>query len=135
MYGGGQSKLEVCDLYSVAQNKTLLIHVKGGGGATEFGHLVHQGLNSLELLIDDDREFANLTITRLQPRSQANNVPLPAQLPGKGADYKVVFAVFQHQTPATPSAGLSLFGKISLRRAAKALRKYGCDVSLEWVLP
>lgn len=134
-YGGGQSKLELCDLYTVHQGKTLLIHVKGGGGATEFGHLVHQGLNSLELLIDEDREFANLTVARLQARSQANNVVLPAQLPSAGADYKVVFAVFQGQAPQTPADGLTLFGKISLRRSVKALRKFGCDVSLEWVLP
>ncbi len=142
-YGGGQSKLELCDLYKVHQiqvnnqpkDQTLLFHVKGGGGATEFGHLVHQGFNSLELLIDDDREFADRTLARLHARSVANNVALPAQLPSTGADYKVVFAVFRELAPLIAADGLTLFGKISLRRAVKALRKFGCEVSLEWVLP
>lgn len=133
MYGGGQNKIEVCDLLKFA-NPIMLAHIKGGGGATEFGHLALQGQNSLELLIDDDASFRTATLTKLANRAIQNGVTLPLSLPENGSDYRVVFGLFCDPN-LSPSQAITLFGKISLRRAAKTLRKFGCAVSLELMTP
>lgn len=136
MHGGGRSRLEVCDLLKSAPQgaKWQLIHVKGGGGGEEFGHLASQAYASAEALTDLYSTFGTDALTKLTPQFQTNNVTVPIALPNKAKDYDIVFAVF---APAgvQPSDVTTLFGKIAFRRSAKALERLGFDVFLELMPP
>lgn len=57
-YGGGNSKIEVCDLLDEQSKK--IIHVKKYSGSSVLSHLFSQGLVSMQLLIRD-KAFLNKT--------------------------------------------------------------------------
>lgn len=135
-FGGGRNKVEVCDLLQIGtgNRRSVLIHIKGGGGGSETGHLVHQASNSLELMIDEDPAFRTAALAKLQNQSGVNGVALPSSFPASGNQYAIVYAIFV-RGPVSVSDGLTLFGKIALRRAVRTLKKFGCEVSLELMRP
>lgn len=115
-YGGGPSKIEVCDLLTADRH---LIHVKKYGGSSVLSHLFAQAAVSGELLFMDAdfRAKAN----KLLPRSKR----FPTQ-PRPG-DYEVVLAII---TWSKKKLTLPFFSRVSLRAATRRLRGFGYEVSL-----
>ncbi|VGM95772.1 sporadically distributed protein [uncultured Avibacterium sp.] len=72
-YGGGSSKIELCDIYS--KNKKL-IHVKCYNGSSTLSHLFSQGLTSIQLILQDSN-FRSLCNEKL---------PIEYKLPVKNND-------------------------------------------------
>lgn len=115
-YGGGHSKIEVCDLLT---NERQLIYVKKYGGSSVLSHLFAQAAVAGELL-SMDTEF----------RAKASAlVPSSKQFPSdfRAADYEVVLAII---TWSKRDLTLPFFSRVSLRAATRRLRGFGYKVSL-----
>lgn len=115
-YGGGHSKIEVCDLLTADRR---LVHVKKYGGSSILSHLFAQAAVSGELLFMDAdfRAKANLLV----PRSKR----FPDRL--RPADYEVVLAIV---TWSKKELTLPFFSRVSLRAATRRLRGFGYKVSM-----
>ena len=118
-FGGGQSQVEFCDLFSRALE---LVHVKRRSGARDMSHLFSQGTVSAELLLSDSgfREKVN---DRLPAEFQLEN---PEERPNPAA-FTVVYAIVYK--PAQ-SRQLPFFSRVSLKTAVKRLRAFGYNVRL-----
>lgn len=118
-YGGGRSKIEVCDLLSKDKK---FVHVKRYGGSSVLSHLFSQGLVAIQLILSDDR-FRSLINKKLPETHQ-----LPAQNPAPGK-FEVVYAIASNgENPSV--LDLPLFSKINLRSCCRQIRLMGVAVSL-----
>lgn len=118
MHGGGQSRIEFCDV--LTPDRTLL-HVKRYSGSAQLSHLFSQGVVSAELLLSDAefRRKLNDKLPDAHKLADFNARPDPAQ-------YEVVFVVISKS--ANP-LNLPFFSKVSLRNARRRLQAYGFRVS------
>jgi uncharacterized protein (TIGR04141 family) len=116
-YGGGHSKIEVCDFLTPQKQ---LVHVKKYGGSSVLSHLFSQGAVSGELLFTDPefRAKANKLLPKSLHFSTANFRP---------SDYEVVFAII---TWSTKNLTLPFFSRVSLRAAVRRLQGFGYKVTL-----
>lgn len=115
-YGGGHSKIEVCDLLTADRH---LVHVKKYGGSSVLSHLFAQAAVSGELLFMDAdfREKANKLLT------PSKRFPDPL----RPADYEVVLAII---TWSKKELTLPFFSRVSLRATTRRLRGFGYKVSM-----
>jgi uncharacterized protein (TIGR04141 family) len=110
-YGGRQSKIEFCDLFSKANE---MVHVKKYSGSSVLSHLFAQGVVAAEAFAADAKFRAEVN----------KHLPNSHKLPDSAAavdpaDYKVVYGII-----AKSHAPLSLpfFSKVTLRNATSRLR-------------
>lgn len=122
-HGGGQSKIEFCDLYTTDK---YLIHVKRYGGSSVLSHLFAQGTVSARLLLSDP-DFRTKVNEKLPETHRIENV---SQKP-KAEDFEVIYVIASNS--ATTSPDLPLFSKINLRNSFNQLQMYGMKVSLAFV--
>lgn len=115
MIGGGQSRVEFCDLMGRSKD---LIHIKRYGGAGALSHLFAQGVVSGEAFVEDER-FRKQLNERLPEAFRLADVD---SRPESGA-YRVVFAVISREEGA--SLTLPFFSRVSFRHAVKTLHG-GC---------
>ena len=135
IYGGGRSKVEFCDMWKVGTTEgQVLIHIKGGGGGQEFGHLANQAYVVGEMLVDEDDSFREEVIKQLQKQAAKNGVTLPATLRRNGTEYKIVFALFADDTGEIADH-ITLFGKVAFRRVARILARFQIEVFVERMIP
>lgn len=115
-YGGGHSKVEVCDLLTADRH---LIHVKKYGGSSVLSHQFAQAAVSGELLFMDAdfRKAAN----KLLPTSKRISKDF------RPADYEVVLAII---TWSKKKLTLPFFSRVNLRIATQRLRGFGYKVTL-----
>lgn len=123
-FGGGHSKIEVCDLMRKRSNSTKgsLVHVKRGKSSHSLSHLFAQGLVSSTLLSSE-----KLFIDKVNAQLKANgSSALKGLVAGK--DYEVVYAIVD----GAPGAPLDIpfFSKVNLESTCKRLRLLGYDVKL-----
>jgi uncharacterized protein (TIGR04141 family) len=118
-YGGGPSKIEFCDLFTLSRD---LIHVKQYGGSSLLSHLFSQGLNSADLFLGE-ADFRQIVYGKL-PESHRFFDPLERPRP---ETYQVVFAIISE---SKGSLWLPFFSRLSLRHACKRLKTLGYRVSL-----
>lgn len=123
-YGGGVSKIELCDIYS---NDKKLIHVKRYGGSSVLSHLFSQGLISTELILSDGN-FRALVNKKL---------PKTHKLPAKGtrpnaSEFEVIYVIASGDKKTTV-LDLPLFSKINLRSCYNRLQLMGVSISLRIV--
>lgn len=120
-YGGGHSKIEVCDLLYESDT---LIHVKTYEGSSTLSHLFNQGVVSIELLTQDS-EFlkkANDKISEIKGE--------PFQL-GELRELKVVYLITSNKKNDLPQ--LPFFSKVAYKNTKDKFKMYGIDVSIKGV--
>lgn len=118
-YGGGNSKIEFCDLYTSGKH---LVHVKRYGGSSVLSHLFAQGLVSARLLLSDGqfRDKVNDELPLGHKIEVVDGKPIPSS-------YEVVYAIVSNNPTKFE---LPLFSKINLRNCYKQLQMFGIKVSL-----
>jgi len=120
MYGGGQSKIEICDLMT---DKPEYVHVKKSGGSQVLSHLFNQGVVSGQSLMDSPfRELCKEHVTGkywLHLEDGKFNA-------GKST---IVFALILSKPKNVPS-GLPFFSKQTLVNAKDQLNRFGYTVEI-----
>lgn len=123
-YGGGRSKIEVCDIYSKDKK---LIHVKRYGSSSVLSHLFAQGLVSIHIILSDGN-FRALVNKKLPKTHQ-----LPAKnIKPKASEFEVVYVIVSNDSK-TSVLDLPLFSKINLRSCYKRIQLMDVPVSLCFV--
>ncbi|MFW9876825.1 MAG: TIGR04141 family sporadically distributed protein [Candidatus Thorarchaeota archaeon] len=119
-YGGGQSKIEFCDLYI---NKKDFAHVKRFRGSASLSHLFFQGLNSAFLVLTDSgfMKKVNNELPSGWKFDETHQLRAP--------EYEVVFAVISKVKKGVKDI-FPFFSKVSLLQVYKQLRAYGYNVSI-----
>ncbi len=119
-YGGGQNKIEFCDVFVDKQD---FIHVKRFRGSACLSHLFQQGHNSA-FLLRTESEFLKKVNKELPKTWQFSEKSLI-----NTDDYEVVFAVIS-ATKNKVRDVFPFFSKVSLQQVYKQLRAYGYKVSI-----
>lgn len=122
--GRRRDQIEPCDLLSMQKE---LFHVKRYSGSSVLSHLFAQGLVSSETLANDD-SYREKFRTKLATFSKKL---IPKRL--NAEDYNVVYAIIGAKTGGPLSSRLPFFSRVTLRNAAKRLKKRGFKVSVQWV--
>ncbi|WP_347303668.1 TIGR04141 family sporadically distributed protein [Croceibacterium sp. TMG7-5b_MA50] len=118
VHGGGQSRIEFCDLLTADKR---LVHVKRYSGSAQLSHLFAQGVVSAELFVTD-AEFRRKLNEKLPDHHKLNNCedrPNPEE-------FEVVYAII---TDSANALNIPFFSKVTLRNAGRRLRGYGYRVS------
>lgn len=118
----GQTQIEPCDIYTVIDDRAVLIHVKISTASSQLSHLFNQGANSAELLKTEDDAPARL-VARLREKGNDSDDIDALAAPVEAGDYMVVFAIITRKEPNEKSLNLPLFSRISLARNVKALHR------------
>jgi uncharacterized protein (TIGR04141 family) len=121
-YGGGQSKIEFCDLLHSGRN---FVHVKKYGGSSVFSHLFNQGIVSGELFAGDP-DFRELVLEKIPTSMSKLRAIIPIEERPDTAKYNIIFAVISSKALSLP-----FFSKITLKNAKKHLEGYGYKVYLK----
>lgn len=119
-YGGGQNKVEFCDLFI---DKKDFIHVKRFRGSACLSHLFFQGHNSAYLLLTDIGFLKEVN----KKLPQGWKFSESAQI--RSADFEVVFAVISKVKKGVKDI-FPFFSKVSLLQIYKQLKAYGYKVSI-----
>lgn len=119
-YGGGHSKIELCDALTVDGK---FVHIKKYSASSVLSHLFNQALVSAELIIEDS-EFlvnANKRIRELtdDERFLLGNEMIPT----------VILAIISKTDNERPE--IPFFSKIALRHTYQRLTSYGCKVYIK----
>lgn len=118
IHGGGQSRIEFCDI--LTPNKQL-VHIKRYSGSQQMSHLFSQGVVSAELFVSDEVFRRKLN----EKLPDGHKLADPSTRPN-AADYEVIFTVISKSANAL---NLPFFSKVSLRNARRRLQGYGFRVS------
>lgn len=117
VYGGSQSKIEVCDVYT---KSGLFVHVKHYSGSATLSHLFNQGYVSANLLLEAD--FRTKVNEKLD-----DGWKLPEQIDPK--DFEVVFGIIS-KTAIDGRPKIPFFSMVTFRHVYTSLKKLGFKVSL-----
>lgn len=120
-HGGGNSKIEFCDLYD--PNSKTLIHVKKYGGSSVLSHLFNQGLVSGELMLSD-QIFRQKVNEKLPSAAHFANVEEKPQ----ASEFQVVYAIISGSKKVLD---IPFFSKVSLRNAKRRLELIGYNVTVQ----
>jgi uncharacterized protein (TIGR04141 family) len=119
-YGGGRSKIEVCDLLSLQGD---FVHVKAKTKSATLSHLFNQGLVSAQVM--RDQEFRKLAREKCQGEHKSFfdvGVYDPSA-------HKIAFAIIT-TTKIEIKDALPFFSKQSLANAARELKNMGYGVNI-----
>lgn len=121
-YGGGQSKVELCDILTTDRT---YIHIKPYSSSATLSHLFNQAVVSAELVISDPsfRAKANKKIKEQSKKRQFQIKDSDTK------DITVILAIlsdFSEEHPPIP-----FFSKIAIRYAQRRLQAFGCKVYLK----
>ena len=119
-YGGGYSRIEICDLLGVDRN---LVHVKAKTKSSTLSHLFVQGVVSAQLL--RDLRFRSLASVKCG----AKHAALLKMNKFDPSKFQVTFAIIT-STHAPLLKALPFLSKQSLANAVRELRLMGYQVSL-----
>ncbi|MEE9273069.1 MAG: DUF6119 family protein [Robiginitomaculum sp.] len=119
----GQRQVEPCDIYETQDGTALLHHVKRSIVSATLSHLFNQGLNSIELVRDNEeaREKLKALAAELSPDGQLDTFTAPID----NNAFKVIYQIVTHKDKEGKSRNLPLFSRISLKRTMKSLRRMG----------
>lgn len=122
-YGGGASKVEFCDLYTLRRH---LIHLKRYGGSSVLSHLFAQGVVSATAWLSD-AQFRAAVNKRLPTSHRIESVK---EKP-RAEDFEIVFGII---SKSSRRLVLPFFSRVNLRNAYRQLRAYGFKVSVAKIL-
>lgn len=119
-YGGGRSKVELCD---VLTDQGCFIHVKHYSGSATLSHLFSQGLVSAELMKMDEgfRRKANEKLVEAAP-------DFGFDLTREGLQ-EVIFGIITKDTANRPN--IPFFSKVTFDYVASHLKMMGINVSIK----
>lgn len=119
-YGGGQNKVEFCDLFV---DKKDFVHVKRFRGSAYLSHLFFQGHNSAYLLLTDlgFLKEVNKKLPREWKFSETKQI--------RSSNYEIVFAVISKVKKGVKDI-FPFFSKVSLLQIFRQLKAYGYKVSI-----
>ncbi|RTL76114.1 MAG: hypothetical protein EKK36_05370 [Bradyrhizobiaceae bacterium] len=123
VYGGGRSKIEICDLLSLQR---IFIHVKAKTKSATLSHLFAQGLNSAQA-------FRDAAFRRLALAKCPNSHHVLFNQEPRTSDFTITYAIIT-QAPGDLRVALPFFSKQSLANAAELLRNMGYQVRLKKIL-
>lgn len=121
----GQKQVEPCDIFEVTQNAIVLHHVKKSTVSATLSHLFNQGLNSIQLIRDEEEALENLKALAADKAPDGAEAAFLEAFEGK--NYKVAFHIITHKNKDDKSLNLPLFSRISLKRTMKELRRMGIE--------
>jgi uncharacterized protein (TIGR04141 family) len=121
-YGGGHSKIELCDLLSRDKE---LIHIKPYSGSSTLSHLFNQAAVSAELVLSDG-QFLALANEKINELADADGF----QIVDRRA-IAVVFGIISKNHSPLPH--LPFFSKVSFRHTKNRLQAFGFDVSIKTI--
>lgn len=132
----GSSQVEPCDIYSVSglgtdQATADMYHIKISTRSAHLSHLFNQGINSVELLKQEDESATKLK-DLLSKRVRAENrdnffAPIDRK------KYKVFFGIISHKAAEAQAENLPLFSRLSLMRTMQILELYTVQCSLIFI--
>lgn len=120
VYGGGHSKIELCDLISTSQE---LIHLKPYSGSSTLSHLFNQGVVSAELLISD-KNFLKKANDKIREQERGDKFQI-----FDARKIKVVFGIISKDTDNLPK--MPFFSKVAFIHAKTRLQAFGLDVNIK----
>ncbi len=121
----GQKQVEPCDIFEVVENVIVLHHVKKSTVSALLSHLFNQGLNSIQLIRDEEQALENLKALAADKAPDGQEAEFLDAFDGR--NYKVVFQIVTHKDKDDKSLNLPLFSRISLKRTMKELRRMGIE--------
>jgi len=132
----GSSQVEPCDIYSVSQLGTDqatadMYHIKISTRSAHLSHLFNQGINSVELLKQEEESATKLK-DLLGERVPAENCDSFCE-PIEQKNYKVIFGVISHKAAEAQAENLPLFSRLSLMRTMQILELYTVQCSLIFI--
>ncbi|MCI5047412.1 MAG: TIGR04141 family sporadically distributed protein [Aquisalinus sp.] len=121
----GQTQVEPCDIFEVAEDKIVLHHVKRSTVSATLSHLFNQGLNSIQLVRDDSDALEKLKALAIDKADDIKKSAIVAVF--EANRFKVIFQIITHKDKTKKSRNLPLFSRISLKRTMKELRRMGIE--------
>ena len=121
-YGGGHSKIELCDILSSQKE---LIHIKPYSGSATLSHLFNQAFISAELLLSDT-SFLRLANEEINKTSRSRKYFID-----NARNFKIVIGIIKKEKSQLPS--IPFFSKISFRYIKNRLIAYGFNVSIKTI--
>lgn len=119
-HGGGQSKVELCDILTDDQT---YIHIKPYSGSATLSHLFNQAVISADLVMSD-REFLAKANAKIREVSGNDKFLISSE-----QQPTVILAIISKYNKDRPP--IPFFSKIALRYAKRRLQAYGCNVSIK----
>ncbi len=119
-YGGGQSKVELCD---VLTDDHTYIHIKPYSGSATLSHLFNQAVVSAELVMSD-REFLIKANDKIKKEGADDRFLLSTE-----HRPNVILAIISNHREDRPP--IPFFSKIALRYTRRRLQAYGCNVFIK----
>lgn len=115
-YGGGHSKIEICDVLS---KENQLIHIKQYGGSAVLSHLFNQAVVSAELIKSDPNfiEEANKKISQNEFKLSQDKI------------YDVIFGIISNDDKELPH--IPFFSKITFCNATRRLKSMGFNPTIK----
>ena len=121
-YGGGHSKIELCDLLSQSKE---LIHIKPYTGSSTLSHLFNQAAVAAELVLSD-AQFLDLANEKINELSGDRSFEITDR-----RAIKIVFGIINKSRAELPP--VPFFSKVSLRYTKSRLQAFGFDVSIKTI--
>ena len=120
-----QKQVEPCDICEFTDDQVIFHHVKRSTVSSNLSHLFNQGLNSIQLIRDEEQALENLKALAAHKAPDGKEDEYVSAFDGK--DYKVVFHIITHKDKDRKSDNLPLFSRISLKRTLRELKRMGID--------
>ena len=120
MYGGGQSKIELCDVLTVDKK---FIHIKPYTGSATLSHLFSQSVVSAELILGDG-EFRRKANDKIKENSGDNRFYVE-----EGTRPDIVLAIISKEDCERPK--LPFFSKVALRYTKRRLDALKCNLAIK----
>jgi uncharacterized protein (TIGR04141 family) len=119
-YGGGRSKIELCD---VLTSDRRLMHVKKYTGSSVLSHLFAQGAVAAASVLSDEkfRAAANKIISEPSIRF------MPVKKKVRPSDFEIAYVITSR---SSKQLRLPFFSRVTLRNASTQLANYGFKVTL-----
>ncbi len=127
----GQKQVEPCDVFEIEDDLVVLHHVKKSTVSATLSHLFNQGLNSIQLIRDDNDALENIKALAAHKAPDGQEVKFLAAF--ESNRFKVIFQIITHKDKAALSLNLPLFSRISLKRTMKELRRMGIEAEFCFV--
>lgn len=130
------SQVEPCDIYSISDLGTEMAtadmyHVKISTRSAHLSHLFNQGLNSVELLKQEDECSENLKSIIGRKVPEDRHADLFAPIDQK--KFTVYFGIITQKDAATGGGNLPLFSRLSLMRTMQILEMYTIQCALLFI--
>ena len=119
----GQTRVEPCDIFELKDGHGVFHHIKISTRSASLSHLFNQGVNSIQLIRDEDQ--ARRKLKELVIKKPCVNKDMDFATPINNDKLKVSYGIITRKDPEKKSQNLPLFSKISLMRAMRDLKRMG----------